>query len=110
MCLVLGKDATDSICWWIDASYAVHPDMHGHTGATMSMGTGLVFSGSWKQKLVMRSSTESEVVVVYDVLPQIFWTKKILEDQGVGIKDTVLYQDNMSSMLLEWNGQQSSTK
>ena len=104
MCLVLGKDATDSICWWIDASYAVHPDMHGHTGATMSMGTGLVFSGSWKQKLVMRSSTESEVVVVYDVLPQIFWTKKFLEDQGVGIKDTVLYQDNMSSMLLERNG------
>ena len=84
--------------------------MHGHTGATMSMGTGLVFSGCWKQKLVMRSSTESEVVGVYDVVPQILWTKKFLEDQGVGIKDTVLYQDNMSSILLERNGRQSSTK
>ena len=110
MCLVLGKDDTDSMRWWIDASYAVHPDMHGHTGATMSMGTGLVFSSSWKQKLVTRSSTESEVVGVYDVLPQILWTKKFLEDQGVGIKDTVLYQDNMSSILLERNGLQSSTK
>ena len=110
MCLVLGKDATDSIRWWIDASYTVHHDMRGHTGATMSMGMGLVFSGSWKQKLVTRSSTESEVVGVYDVLPQILWTKKFLEDQGVGIKDTVLYQDNMSSMLLERNGRQSSTK
>ena len=29
------------------------------------------------------------------------WTKKFLEDQGVNIKETVLYQDNMSSMLLE---------
>ena len=49
LCLVLGKDNSDSIQWWIDASFAVHPDMHGHTGATMSMGKGLVFSGSWKQ-------------------------------------------------------------
>ena len=110
MCLVLSKDDTDNIRWWIDASYAVHPDMRGHTGATMSMGSGSVFSGSWKQKLVTRSSTESEVVGVYDVLPQILWTEKFLEDQGVSIKDTVLYQDNMSSMLLECNGQQSSTK
>ena len=70
LCLVLGKDTSDSIRWWIDASFAVHPDMRGHTGATMSMGKGSVFSGSWKQKLVTRSSTESEVVGVYDVLPQ----------------------------------------
>ena len=47
--------------------------------------------------MVMRSSTESEVVSVYDVLPQILWTKKFLEDQGVTIKETVLYQDNMST-------------
>ena len=96
--------------WWIDASYAVHPDMRGHTGATMSMGNGSVFSCSWKQKLVTRSSTESEVVGVYDILPQILWTKKFLEDQGVSIKETVLYQDNMSSMLLERNGRHSSMK
>ena len=56
------------------------------------------------------SSTESEVVGIYDVLPQILWTKKFLEDQGVSIKETVLYQDNMISMLLEQNRQQSSTK
>ena len=110
MCLVLGKDDSDVVRWWIDASYAVHPDMRGHTGATMSLGNGSVFSGSWKQKLVTRSSTESEVVGVFDVLPQVLWTKKFLEDQGVEVKETILYQDNMSSMLLEKNGRQSSTK
>ena len=110
ICLVLGKDDTGVLRWWIDASYAVHPDMRGHTGATMSMGNGSVFSGSWKQKLVTRSSTESEVVGVFDILPQVLWTKKFLEDQGVEVKETILYQDNMSSMLLEWNGWQSSTK
>ena len=67
MCLVIGKDDTESVHWWIDASYAVHPNMRGHTGATMSMGNGSIDSGSWKQKMVTRSSTESEVVGVYDV-------------------------------------------
>ena len=103
MCLVLGKDATESMRWWIDASYAVHPNMHGHTGATMSMGNGSIYSGLWKQKMVTRSSTESEVVSVYDVLPQILWTKKFLEDQGLTVKETVLYQDNMNSMLTDNN-------
>ena len=110
ICLVLGKDDTGVVRWWIDASYAVHPDMRGHTGATMSLGNGSVFSSSWKQKLVTRSSTESEVVGVFEVLPQVLWTKKFLEDQGVEVKETILYQDNMSSMLLERNGRQSSTK
>ena len=69
----------DSVPWWIDASYAVHPNMRGHTGATMSMGNGLVYSGSWKQKMVTRSSMESEVVSAYNVLPpdivdeEVFW-------------------------------------
>ena len=110
MCLVLGKDDTESMNWWIDASYAVHLNMRGHTGTTMSIGNGLIYSGSWKQKTVTRSSTESEVVGVHDVLPQILWMKKFLEDQGLTIKETVLYQDNMNSMLLEHNGRQSSTK
>ena len=84
--------------------------MHGHTDATMSMGNGSVFSRSWKQQLVSRSSTKSEVIGVYDVLPQMIWTKKFLENQGFVIKDTVMYQDNMSSILLEKNGEQSSMK
>ena len=29
------------------------------------------------------------------------WTKQFLEDQGVGIKNTIIYQDNMSSILLK---------
>ena len=86
MCLVLWKNCTNSIQWWIDPSYAVHPDMRGHTGATMSMGNGSVFSGSWKQKLVTWSSTESEVVGVYNILPQTcgrrsFWKIKGLESK-----------------------------
>ena len=108
--LTLRVEDDGKLQWWIDASYAVHPNMRGHTGATMSMGKGSVFSGSWKQKMVTRSSTESEVVGVHDVLPQILWTKMFLEAQGFSIAANVLYQDNLSAILLEKNGRQSSTK
>ena len=81
--LTLGSNGKGQIQWWIDASYAVHVDLKGHTGTTMSLGSGSIFSGSWKQKLVTSSLMESEVVGMYDVLPHILWTKKFLDDQGL---------------------------
>ena len=72
--------------------------MKGHTGGTMSMGKGSVYSTSTKQRLVSRSSTESEVIRVHDVLPQMVWSRKFLEHQGVIVKDMVLHQDNLSSI------------
>ena len=56
--------------------------MNGHTGATLSLGKGGIYSRSWKQRLVARSSTEGELIGVYEVLPQILWTKQFLEEQG----------------------------
>ena len=41
---------------------------------------------------------------------QLIWTGHFLDAQGLTIKDTTLYQDNMSSILIEKNGQQSSSK
>lgn len=55
-------------------------------------------------KLVAQSSTESEVIEVHDVLPQAIWTAHFLQEQGVKVHETVMYQDNMSSMLLEISG------
>eukprot|EP00934_Nitzschia_sp_Nitz4_P008987 Nitzschia sp. Nitz4//scaffold353_size16344//11151//16190//NITZ4_008865-RA/size16344-processed-gene-0.13-mRNA-1//1//CDS//3329548925//8977//frame0 len=110
--LVLVLDGSDigKVQWWVDASYAVHDDTKGHTGGTMSMGGGSVYSTSTKQKLVSRSSTESEVIGVYDVMPQVIWTSEFLRAQGYEIEQAVLYQDNMSAMLLEKNGRASSSK
>ena len=76
----------------------------------MSLGTGCVYSTSHKQKLSTRSSTESEVVGVYDVLVLMLWTNNFLRAQGYVVDDTVLYQDNKSAILLEENGKSSSSK
>jgi hypothetical protein len=108
--LVLKGNAEGDVLWWVDASHAVHPDMKGHTGATMSMGHGSIYASSTKQKLVTRSSTECEVVGVYDAMPQMVWTCNFLKEQGVGDGGTKLLQDNMSAMLLEKNGRASSSK
>jgi hypothetical protein len=70
MPLVLAADDTGKIRWWVDASYAVHADMKSHTGGTMSLGRGSIYSTSSKQKLVTRSSNEAEVCV-HDVMPQL---------------------------------------
>ena len=108
--LRLQADETNLLQWWVDAAYATHPDMKGHTGATFTMGHGSIYSNSLKQQLVARSSTEAELIGVHDILPQILWTRNFLLSQGYPVQKNVVYQDNMSAMLLENNGRKSSTK
>jgi hypothetical protein len=94
--LTLSSDGSGTLAWWVDASFAVHPDMKGHTGGILSMGRGAVYATSTRQKLVSRSSTESELVGVHDVIPDILWTRNFLEAQGFPVRENVLHQDNQS--------------
>jgi hypothetical protein len=106
----LEANGTGLTKWWIDTSLEVHPDMLGHTGGVMSLGKGATYTTSKSQKINTRSSTESELMGVYNVLPQVIWTRNFLEVQGYGIKNSVIYQDNKSTILLAKNGQASSSK
>jgi len=75
MPLILEANNTRVIKWWVDASFAVHPDMRSHTGGAMSMGKGIIYGTSTRQKLNTKSSTEGELVGVNDVMPQVLWTR-----------------------------------
>ena len=110
MPLTLEANESHVLEWWVDAAYAVHPDMKGHTGGALSMGGGVIYGTSTRQKLVTRSSTEAELVGVHDVLPQIIWTRNFLEQQGYEVRDSVLNQDNKSTILLAENGRSSSSR
>jgi hypothetical protein len=57
--LVLGAESNGLLMWYIDALFAVHPNMHGHTCAALTMGRGFLITASTKQKLNTRSSTET---------------------------------------------------
>jgi hypothetical protein len=74
MPLTLEGDNAFVIKWWVDASFAVHPDMKSHTSGAMSLGKGIVYGTLTRQKLNTKSSTEAELVGINDVMPQILWT------------------------------------
>jgi hypothetical protein len=102
--MTLTADNMHVIFWWVDASFAVHPNCHSHTGAALSFGSGCPINMSNKQKINIHSSTEAEVVGVNDMLTLILWTRLFLEAQGINVEDNIIFQDNMSSILLEKNG------
>jgi len=110
MKLTLSANGLGVLKWYVDASYAVHPNMRGQTGGGVTLGKGFPIVSSVKQKLNTRSSTESELVGVHEMMPSILWTRNFLNSQGYTVNDYILYQDNKSAILLEKNGRLSSSK
>ena len=115
--------------WSIDASFAVHTDMRSHSGFTPTLGKGALISGSKTQSLVSKSSTEAELIGVYDLMTLVEWTRLFFEHQVSGIltaqksngnvnasnvgllgSKNIILHDNTSAMKLEINGKRSSTK
>jgi hypothetical protein len=92
--LVLGAWNTGVLHWYVDASFAVHPNMGGYTGGVLTLGTGAPVVTSTKQKLNMCSSTICKVVAVDNMIQQILWTQLFMQEQGIKVTDNILYQDN----------------
>ena len=106
---VIAADDLSALFTWIDAAYAVHPNMRSHTGGTMSMGLGVIHCKSSKQKLNTKSSTEAEVVGTSDYVPYNIHMAMFMKHQGYELKTNILYQDNQSAIKMETNGRNSCT-
>ena len=107
---MLGATKTGVLHWYVDASFATHQDMRGHTGGALTMGIGCPMVQSTKAKCNTHSSTISELVAVDEMLAQILWTRLFMKEQGIKVSDNIWYQDNKSAILLEKNGRASSSK
>jgi hypothetical protein len=104
--LTLEADDTHIVKWHVEAAFAIHDDFKSHTGATMFLGAGTVMSASTKQKVNTKSSTEAESIGLNDYIAQNICTKIFMDAQGYDVKDTIIYQDNMSTIrLAEMGGQ-----
>jgi len=103
--LFIGADDILNMQAYVDASYAVHSDMKSHTGAGITWGTGFLLSKSTQQKLNTVSSTEAQIIGAGDFLKDIIWARHFLQAQGFDMNSTKMYQDNMSAMKIEKNGQ-----
>jgi hypothetical protein len=56
---------------------------------------------STRQKLnTRRSSAETELVAADAMMPQIMWTNSFMDAQDYGLTQTILYQDNQTTILL----------
>ena len=104
---IIGMNGLSYLQTWIDASYAVHRDMRGHTGGVISLGRGAVIHNCSKQKINTKSSTESEVVGASDFLPYTIWASYFLREQGYELSRNIFYQDNTSAIKMLKNGKSS---
>ena len=104
---IIGAEDLGILQTWVDASYAIHPDMRSHTGAVISLGHGVINSKSSKQKINTKSLTEAELVGASDYISHTLWTSWFLKGQGYLVNTNLFYQDNQSAILLEKNGRNS---
>ena len=77
--LILGAGGTGIPKWWIYESFAVHPNMRGHTSGRINMVRGFPVVTSTNQKLNNQRFTESEIVRVDECMPAVCWTRYLLE-------------------------------
>ena len=76
----------------------------------MSLGGGAVISSLQKHKINTKSSTESELVAIDNVLTTILWTLCFIEAQGYSIKQNIIFKDNLSTINLAVNDTFLSSK
>jgi hypothetical protein len=70
----------------------------------------MALSYSWKQKINTKSSTKAELAGVDTSLGYILWVHYLMQEQGYDMEALLIYQNNMSAMLLKTNGRASSSK
>ena len=88
--LTIEPDKDHNLSWWVDSSYAVHPDMRSHSGIIMTLGRGATYTASTKQKINTKSSMEAELVVIDDSMAQVLWTRHFLASQGICVLTTTI--------------------
>jgi len=84
--------------------------MKSHTGIFMTLRKGATYTASCKQKLNTKCYTEVELVAVDNGMGQVLWTRHFLAVQGHHVPTTIIYQGNMSTILMAENGRSSSSK
>jgi len=89
-----------------DASYACHPDGHGHSGFVCTIGGATIFARSIKQKLVAKSSSEAELLALNLATDETLYLRNLLDELGFPQQSpTIILQDNQSAIIMANNGE-----
>jgi hypothetical protein len=86
----MDADAINSaIHWYIDALHQVHKDCRGQIGCLMTLGKGAVVSSSNKMKCNTKSSTKTELIALHVKLPDVIWTRYLLNVRGTILTNAI---------------------
>jgi hypothetical protein len=105
----LDKSPFERVVSYIDASFASHQDGKSQSACLMFLGNTLVHEACQKQKIIMKSSMEAELLALSDYLVEGELIEEFLMDIGSLMdKDFVTnvhqeYQDNQSAISLVKN-------
>jgi hypothetical protein len=102
--LKFGRGCKVELIALIDASFGVHHDYTSRSGLVLKLAGGAVGGSSSKQKLVVKDSTESEIVGLSDESTKVIWAREWLLSQGYKLPPTLIYQDNKSVLSLMATG------
>ncbi len=110
--ILLKPDKLTQITVYVDASYGAHSDYKGHTGGvvTFGVGSGPIQTKSVKQKIMSKSSAESELIALSDYAPHGIAAREFMKGQGYVMEPLDIRQDNMSTIALIKRGYPHSDK
>jgi hypothetical protein len=102
---IINKDGgIGKITAYVDASFSVHADGKGQSGAIIMMGSTMLEGITGKQKCASHDSTESELIALCDLSMDALWHHEWFENQGYKMEIPTVYQDNTSTIRLVDNG------
>ena len=108
--LGLAQDGELNITCFADASRGVHHNGKSHSGIMISHERGSILTKSAKQKIVCRSSTESELVALSDATSLTAYELQFMQSLGIKVKQAHLFQDNTSTIRMAMNGKSCSDR
>ena len=110
--LVLKIDESNpNLYVFADASYGISTiDRKSQSGMIIKLGNAMIIAKSKKQKIVTRSSTESELVACSDSVSYIIYITKLLKELNYPINKIIIYQDNISTINLISNQRPTSQR
>jgi len=95
-----------------DAGFGTHMDRKSHNGHLVFLGTGVykvpIHWRSSKQKVVATSSTEAELICVFDGLDFLIWIRRVMDFLKCPQKPVTIWQDNTSTITMAFMGRGSS--
>jgi hypothetical protein len=89
---------------YVDASFAQDEGRRSRSGYLIMMGKAPILARSVRQKLVTRSTTESEIVALDDSEPSAMLVENACAIMGIKLKPTIIYEDNQSTITMIKNG------